>query len=283
MGGKAALAYSGGLDSTLVAILLKEKYGFDEIIPVLVDVGQGAHELNWAKKRTEAIRDILGADPIFIDAKKEFVTEYIHKCIKANGLWYRYPMGTSMTRVLIAQKISEIAKKYGADAVAHGCTGKGNDQYRMETTFAIFAPEAKVIAPVRELNLSRVEEEKMLEKYNVPVEEHGRDLGDDINMWSRSIGSGEVESLSEQHLKEYIWAVSPEEAPEEGTNIEIDFEKGIPVCVRHDGDEITDPVDIIMQLNEIGGEQGVGRIDIMEAQMMALKSRELMKHPPQQF
>ncbi|MEM2756800.1 MAG: argininosuccinate synthase, partial [Candidatus Bathyarchaeia archaeon] len=144
-------AYSGGLDSTLVTILLKEIYGFKEVIPVLVDVGQGEEEIQVAFERAEK----LNLSPIFFDAKEEFVKEYIFRCIKANGNYQGYPIGTSMTRVLISSKCVEVAKKYGAKYMAHGCTGKGNDQFRMEITAKYLDPGITVIAPVRELNLTR--------------------------------------------------------------------------------------------------------------------------------
>lgn len=158
-----ALAYSGGLDSTLIAVLLKEKYGFDKVIPVLVDVGQGEEEIGIARDRAK----ILGLDVNFIDAKNEFVRDYIHRCIKSNGSYEGYPVGTSMTRVLIASLVVRTALERKADAVAHGCTGKGNDQFRMESTFRYYAPQLQIIAPVRELNLSRGEEEDLLRKHGI--------------------------------------------------------------------------------------------------------------------
>lgn len=267
---KIVSTYSGGLDSTLITILLKEKYDYDEIIPVLVDVGQGDEEIRVAYERAEK----LGLKVRFIDAKHEFTTEYIFRCIKANGSYGGYPVGTSMTRVLIASKAAEIAKKEGAEGVAHGCTGKGNDQFRMEVAVKYVSPELKVIAPVRELNLSRFEEEELLRKYGIEPKRKGK-LGGDVNMWSHSIGSGQVENLYTQYPEDYIWTVHPENAPDTPQKVRITYEKGVPVEVEGE----MDPVEIILYLNEVGGKHGVGRIDIIEDGMLALKSRELYEAP----
>ncbi|MBO3800351.1 MAG: argininosuccinate synthase [Candidatus Brockarchaeota archaeon] len=271
MPGKIVSTYSGGLDSTLITILLKEKYGYDEVIPVLVDVGQGEEEIRIAYERAEK----LGLKIRFIDAKHEFATEYIFKCIKANGSYEGYPVGTSMTRVLIASKAAEIAKKEGAEGVAHGCTGKGNDQFRMEVAVKYVAPDLKVIAPVRELNLSRLEEEELLRKYGIEPKKPKGKLGGDVNMWSHSIGSGQVEDLYSQYPDDYIWTVPPEKAPDEPKVVSIYYENGIPMDV----DGIEDPVEIILYLNKVGGQHGVGRIDILEDGILGLKSRELYEAP----
>jgi argininosuccinate synthase len=269
--GKVALAYSGGLDSTVMVILLKEKYGFEEVIPVLVDVGQGQEDIEIAKERARA----LGVEPVFFDAKKEFATDYIFRCIKANGSYQGYPVGTSMTRVLIATKVAEIALKEKADAVAHGCTGKGNDQYRMEAVFRYCVPELRIVAPVRELDLTRSVEEEILRKYGIdPTKKVGK-IGGDINMWSHSIGSGQMEDLSSQFESDYLWAVPAEEAPDKPTILSISYQNGIPASV----DGIIDPVEIILHLNKVAGENGVGRIDILEDGIMNLKSREIYEAP----
>jgi argininosuccinate synthase len=271
MPGKVVSTYSGGLDSTLITILLKEKYGYDEVIPVLVDVGQGEEEIRIAYERAEK----LGLKVRFIDAKHEFVTEYVFRCIKANGSYEGYPIGTSMTRVLIASKAAEIARREGAEAVAHGCTGKGNDQFRMEVAVKYVAPELKVIAPVRELNLTRFEEEELLRKYGIEPKKPKGKLGGDVNMWSHSIGSGQVEDLYSQYPEDYIWTVPPERAPDTPQTLSITYEKGAPVDV----DGIKDPVEIILYLNKVGGQHGVGRIDILEDGILGLKSRELYEAP----
>lgn len=267
----AVSAFSGGLDSTLILILLKEKYGYHEVVPVLVDVGQGEEEIEVAKERIE----ILGLDLVSFDAKPEFVQDYIFRCIKANGSYQGYPIGTSMSRVLIATKVVEVAKKVGAEAVAHGCTGKGNDQFRMETTFRFFAPGLRVIAPIRELDLARPAEIKMLRKYGVEPKKRRGELGGDVNMWSHSIGSGQVEDLYSQYHKDYLWVRPVEECPDEPKHLTVTFEEGVPIDVNG----VKDPVEIINYLNRVGGEHGVGMIDILEDGMIGLKSRELYEAP----
>ncbi|RLI33231.1 argininosuccinate synthase [Candidatus Bathyarchaeota archaeon] len=270
--GKVALAYSGGLDSTLLIILLREKYGFKEVIPVLLDVGQGEEEIRLAMERAEK----LGVEVRFIDAKREFAEEYIHRCIKANGSYEGYPVGTSMTRILIALKTAEVAREVGASAVAHGCTGKGNDQYRMEAAFRYVAPELEIVAPVRELNLTRTQEEEMLKSKGIEPKRARGKIGGDVNMWSHSIGSGQfVDLYTPCPQEEYYWVKPLEEAPSEPREVTITYRNGIPVDV----DGITDPVEQIFYLNRVGGEYGIGKIDILEDGIMGFKSRELYEAP----
>jgi len=250
---------------------LKEKYGFTDIIPVLVDVGQGESDIETAKERAE----IVGIEPVFVDAKKEFATEYLSRCIKANGSYQGYPVGTSMSRILIASKVADVALKERAEAVAHGCTGKGNDQYRVEAAFRYYIPQIRIIAPVRELDLTRSSEEEMLRKKGINPEKKVGKIGGDINMWSHSIGSGQMEDLSTQIESDYLWTVPIEKAPEEATTISISYENGVPISL----DSESDPVKMILTLNEIGGRNGVGRIDILEDGIMGLKSREIYEAP----
>jgi argininosuccinate synthase len=180
-----------------------------------------------------------------------------------------------MTRILIASKAAEIAKKTGAEGVAHGCTGKGNDQFRMEVAVKYVSPDLKVIAPVRELNLSRFEEEELLRKHGIEPKKPKGKLGGDVNMWSHSIGSGQVEDLHTQYPEDYMWTVPVEKAPDTPKVLNIVYEKGCPVEV----DGVKDPVEIIFYLNKVGGQHGVGRIDMIEDGILGLKSRELYEAP----
>ncbi len=180
-----------------------------------------------------------------------------------------------MSRVLIATKVVEIAKKFEADAVAHGCTGKGNDQFRMENAFGYLAPDKKIIAPIRELDLSRPKEEEILMKQGIDPKRKKGVLGGDINMWSHSIGSGQVEDLNSQYEEDYIWAVPTDKAPDKPTDFKLTFGEGVPIELNG----IKNPVEIILHLNEIGGANGVGRIDILEDGILSLKSRELYEAP----
>lgn len=270
--GRVVLAYSGGLDSTLLIILLREHYGFREVIPVLVDVGQGEEEIRLAMERAEK----LGVDVRFFDAKREFVENYIHRCIKANGSYEGYPVGTSMTRILIALKVAEVAREVEASAIAHGCTGKGNDQFRMEAAFKYVAPELEIIAPVRELNLSRTQEEEMLRSRGIePVRARGK-IGGDVNMWSHSIGSGQFEDLyTPCPEEEYYWVKPLREVPDEPREVTITYRRGVPVKIDH----VTDPVEMIFYLNKVGGAYGIGKIDILEDGIIGFKSRELYEAP----
>jgi len=268
---KVVLAYSGGLDSAVMLTLLKEKYGFAEVVPVLVDVGQGDDDIETAKERA----GIVGIEPVFFDAKNEFATDYIFRCIKANGSYQGYPVGTSMSRILIASKVAEVAVREGAEAVAHGCTGKGNDQYRMEVAFRYYTPDIRIVAPVRELDLTRSVEEEMLRKQGIdPAKKVGK-IGGDINMWSHSIGSGQMEDLSTQVESDYLWTVPMEKTPDIPTSISISYRNGVPISVNGEND----PVKMIVDLNETAGKNGIGKIDILEDGIMGFKSREIYEAP----
>jgi argininosuccinate synthase len=270
--GKVVLAYSGGLDSTLLVFLLKEHYGFKEVIPVLLDVGQGDEEIKLALERAEK----LGLETHFIDAKKEFAEEYVYRCIKANGSYEGYPVGTSMSRILIALKTAEVARNLGVKVVAHGCTGKGNDQFRMEAAFKYAAPELEVVAPVRELNLSRDQEEEMLKSRGIEPKRARGKIGGDVNMWSHSIGSGQFVDLhTPSPEEEYYWVKPLREISEEPREVSIEFRGGVPVNV----DGITDPIEIISYLNMVGGRHGIGKIDILEDGVIGFKSREIYEAP----
>ncbi|EMA34743.1 argininosuccinate synthase [Halobiforma lacisalsi AJ5] len=263
-----ALAFSGGLDTTVCVPLLEEEYGYDEVIGVTVDVGQPESEFEEAEETAEA----LGLDHYVVDAKAEFADLCLDG-VRANATYQGYPLGTALARPVIAEAILEVANEQDCDGVAHGCTGKGNDQLRFEAVWR--DSDLEVIAPVRELGLTRDWEKQYAAEKDLPVE--GGNEGDwsiDTNLWSRSVEGDELEDPSYVPSPEiYDWTDEPTGESEE---IEIAFENGYPVAV--DGQEY-DPVELIEYLNELAGSHGVGRTDVMEDRMLGLKVRENYEHP----
>lgn len=268
---KVVLAYSGGLDTSVCIPLLKEHYGCNYAITVTVDVGQPAKEIEKAEKKAEKISQ----KHYTIDAKDEFVKDYIFPLIKANGSYEGYVLGTSMARPLIAKKVVEVAKKEKAQALAHGCTGKGNDQLRFETIFR--STSLDVIAPMRDMNLTREWEMEYAKKHGIPVvATKSKPWSVDENIWSRSIEGGRLEEPDFVPPEEiFEWTVSPEKGPV-AQIIDIGFENGVPVSL--DGDK-SDGVSLIRKLNVIGGSHGVGRTDMIEDRVLGIKARENYEHP----
>lgn len=268
---KVVLSYSGGLDTTVCIPMLKEKYGFDEVVTVTVDIGQPESDIRQAEERGRRYSD----KHYTLDARKDFVEE-LFKLIKANGEYEGYVLGTALARPLIAEKVVEVAKKENADAIAHGCTGKGNDQLRFENVFRQYG--FRVIAPIRELNLTREWEIEYARQHGIEVAAtKEKPYSIDENLWSRSIEGGKLENPSFIPPEEiYEWTESPEKAPESPELIKIDFEKGIPVALN---DEKMDGFELIKILNEIGGRHGVGRTDMIEDRVLGFKARENYEHP----
>jgi len=268
---KAAVAYSGGLDSALCVELLRRRYGAREIVAVTVDVGQGEEEIRMSTDKAKA----LGIEPLFIDARDEFTEDWMAKAIRANSDYNGYPVATSMTRQLIAQKVAKIALETGCDAIVEGSSGKGNDQYRMHNVFKLFAPALEVLVPVRDFDLTRIEEEEISRAWGIPITETIRG-GDDKTMWCRSIASGAIDLNMEIPREVWMWYCPPEEAPDKAEKISITFENGIPVAL--DGKRM--PLkEIVPALNTLGGKNGIGKIDVFEDGIMDLKSRELYEAP----
>ena len=271
---KAVLSYSGGLDTSVCIPMMREYYGYDDLVTVTVDVGQPQEDIKEAEEKAKA----LGTEHYTIDAKDEFVKDYIFPAIKANGNYQGYQLSTAIARPLIALKAVEVAKKVGASAFCHGCTGKGNDQFRFEFVCLTFAPELTIIAPMRERNLTRVEEIEYAKERGVPVGQSIDKIWSiDENLWGRSIEGGRLEQPDFTPPEEiYQWTKGPEEAPNKPLVIEIGFENGEPVSI--DGKKM-DGVSLIQALNEIAGEHGIGRVDIMEDRMLGLKVRENYEAP----
>jgi argininosuccinate synthase len=271
MSKKVVLAYSGGLDTSVCIPLLKEEYGYDEVITVAVNVGQPEEDVKQAEEKAQKISN----KHFTIDARDEFVQDYIFPLIKANGDYEGYVMGTSIARPLIARKVVEIALKENAAALAHGCTGKGNDQLRFEAIFRL--TDLDVVAPMRDMNLTREWEIEYAKKHGVPVTvTTAKPWSVDENIWSRSIEGGKLEDPAFIPPEEiYQWTVSPANAPDAQTLV-IGFEKGVPVSL--DGTKMGG-VELIVKLNRIAGSHGVGRTDMIEDRVLGLKARENYEHP----
>ena len=271
---KIVLSYSGGLDTSVCIPMVKEFYGYDRVITVTVDVGQPAEDIKEAEAKARA----LGTEHYTIDAKSEFASDYIFPAIKANGDYQGYPISTSIARPLIALKAAEVAKKVGADAFCHGCTGKGNDQFRFEFVWRMLAPDLPIVAPMRERNLTRTEEIEYAKQHGVPVGQSAEKIWSiDENLWGRSIEGGLLEQPDFIPPEEiYQWTKGPQDSPNTPTIIEIGFEKGVPVSL--DGKRM-DGVALIQALNKVAGGNGVGRIDIMEDRILGLKVRENYECP----
>lgn len=271
---KTVLAYSGGLDTSVAIKWLQEKYGVS-VIAMAADVGEGK-DLDFIQKKALKV----GAEKAYIiDAKEEFVKNYIFPALKANALYEGiYPVSAGLSRPLISKLLVEIAEKEGADSVAHGCTGKGNDQVRFDVSVTALNPELKIIAPVREWPMSREEEIEYAKQNDIPVPVGKENpFSIDQNLWGRSIECGVLEDpWAEPPEEAYEWTVSIKNAPEQPEYIEIDFEKGVPVKLNN---KEMNGVDLISKLNKIAGQHGVGRIDHVENRLIGIKSREIYECP----
>ena len=276
---KVVLAYSGGLDTSIIIPWLKENYGDPEIIAVSGDVGQGT-ELDGLEDK--AIK--TGASKLYIeDLQQEFIEEYIYPTLKAGAKYEGdYLLGTSFARPVIAKRIVEIALKEGADAICHGCTGKGNDQVRFELTIKAFAPHMKIIAPWREWDIkSRDEEIDYAEAHNIPLKiNRETNYSKDKNLWHLSHEGLDLENPANepQYNKAGFleMGVSPEQAPDQPTYVKISFGQGVPVAV--DGQKLG-PVEIIEKLNALGGKNGIGLADLVENRLVGMKSRGVYETP----
>ena len=266
---RVALAFSGGLDTTVCVPLLEEEYGYDEVVGVTVDVGQPRKEFDEAEETAAA----LDVEHYVVDAREEFA-DLCLRSVKANATYQGYPLGTALARPVIAQAILDVALEEGCDAVAHGCTGKGNDQLRFEAVWRDSPLE--VVAPVRELGLTREWEQEYAAERGLPVEggNEGR-YSIDTNLWSRSIEGSELEdpaTIPEDDI--YDWTQNP--SGKDAELVEVEFADGEPVAL--DGEPV-EPVELVETLNERAGAHGVGRTDMMEDRMLGLKVRENYEHP----
>ena len=274
---KVILAYSGGLDTSIIIPWLKENYNNCEVVAVSADVGQGT-ELDGLEEK--AIK--TGASKLYIlDLKDEFVEDYIYPCLKANAIYEDvYLLGTAFARPLIGQKLVEIAKQEGADAICHGCTGKGNDQVRFELAIKAFAPDMPIIAPWRTWELkSRDDEIDYAEAHNIPLKiSRETNYSKDKNLWHLSHEGLDLEDpMNEPQYDDILeMGVTPEQAPDTPTYITLTFEKGIPTALN--GEKLGGQA-MVTKLNEIGGANGIGIIDMVENRLVGMKSRGVYETP----
>jgi argininosuccinate synthase len=271
---KVILAYSGGLDTSVMVPWIREKYKLD-VVTFTVDLGQGEdiERIRQKASKTGAV------DAIAIDARNLFVDHFVWPALMAGALYEgKYPLATALGRPLIAKLMVDAAREQNARAVAHGCTGKGNDQVRFDVTFQTLAPDLKIIAPVREWKMTRDEEIKFAAKHGIPVEATKESpYSVDLNLWGRSCEAGVLEDpWDEPPADAFAWTVDPAKAPNEAEYIEIEFKAGLPVALNG---QKQDGVPLIERLNALGGKHGVGRIDHVENRLVGIKSRELYEAP----
>ena len=267
------LAFSGGLDTSVCVKWLQEKYDA-EVVTVTLDLGQ-REEMARIEKQA---RTIGAKNHYTIDSKEEFLRDYVWPGVKANALYEgTYPLSTALGRPLIGKKLVEVAEKEGADAVAHGCTGKGNDQVRMDVSVRAMNPSLEVIAPVREWNMSRDEEMIYAQKRGIPIKPSKSIYSVDQNIWGRSIESGPMENPNNEPPNDaFEWTVAPEDAPDEPGYLDITFQEGVPTRVNG---RSMDPLKLVSYVNQFAGSHGVGRMDHIEDRLVGIKSREVYECP----
>ncbi len=277
------LIYSGGLDTSVCIPLMREEYGFDRIVTVTVDVGQPAADIEQAEERART----LGTEHTTVDARAEFVEQYCWPSVKANGDYQGYPISTSIARPLIALKAVDAARAVGADAYAHGCTGKGNDQFRLEYVMRTLTPEIPIIAPMRQGKLlpgggrepwTRTEEIDYAAAHGVSIGQSKDKIWSiDENLWGRSIEGGHLEEPNYCPPEEiFQWTRGLADTPDTPEIVVIGFENGVPVSIN--GESLS-PLEIVLRMNVISGRNGVGRVDVMEDRMLGLKVRENYECP----
>ena len=272
---KVVLAYSGGLDTSVAIRWLQETKALD-VVTLTLDLGQEGADLEAAASKA---RQIGAAAARTLDVKDEFVQDYIRPAIWANALYGgKYPLATALGRPLIGKKLAEIALEEGAHAIAHGCTGKGNDQVRIEVSANAFHPQLHTIAPMREWVYTRDDAVQYAEAHGIPVPvKVGKAFSIDENLWGRSIESGPIEDAAREPPEEaFAWTVSPEDAPSAGETVEIRFEAGVPVALNGVAKSL---LQIVLELNDLAGDHGVGRIDQIEDRLVGIKSREIYEAP----
>lgn len=271
---KVVLAYSGGLDTSVAIKWIQEKYGM-EVITFTADLGNDP-DLDAIRERALAIGAVKA---VVGDVREEFVQDFVFPALKAGAVYEgEYPLATALARPLIARHLAEVARREGAAAVAHGCTGKGNDQVRFDVSVGSLAPDLKIIAPVRDSALSREEAMEYAAKHRLPVKvTKSSPYSIDQNIWGRSIECGVLEDpWAEPPEDAYAWTRSPQASPDQPEYIEVAFQEGIPVALNG---EAMGPVEMITRLTALAGQHGIGRVDHVENRLVGIKSREIYEAP----
>ena len=274
MAEKVVLAYSGGLDTSVLVKWLQEKYGFD-VIAVNIDVG---NEKDFTKVRQKAL-DIGAIESVVIDAKELFIKYFVFPALQADAIYEgQYPLATALTRPLMAKLLVDKARESGATTIVHGCTGKGNDQVRFEVSINALAPDIKIIAPAREWKMTREQAIAYAKEHNIPIPVTvSSPYSIDECLWGKAIECGSLEDPWQEPPDDaFTMTVSPDKAPDKPQYIEIRFEKGVPISI--DGEEM-DGVTLVTRMNEIAGKHGIGRIDHIEDRVVGIKSREIYEAP----
>ena len=274
MAERVVLAYSGGLDTSVGIGWLKDATG-KEVVAMAVDVGQGGEDMDVIRQRA---LDCGAVESVVIDAQAEFASDYIMPTLKANALYQkRYPLVSAISRPLIAKYLAKTAHELGADTVAHGCTGKGNDQVRFEASVAALAPELVSIAPNRDLALTRDKAIEYAAKHNLPIEQSKKSpYSVDQNVWGRAVETGLLEDPWNAPIADIYTYTKDPDVQRDPTEVIIKFDEGIPVEI--DGVRYT-PIAMVKKMNELAGHQGIGRIDIVEDRLVGIKSREIYEAP----
>jgi argininosuccinate synthase len=271
---KVVLAYSGGLDTSVAIKWIKENYGYD-VVALTIDLGS---ERDLPAIRERALQ-VGAVDAKVVDGRDLFLKYFAFPALQAGAMYEReYPLATAIGRPLIAKLLVDVAHEVGAKAVAHGCTGKGNDQVRLDVSVTALDPSLQIIAPVREWKLSRPAEIEYARQNNIPIPASvNSPYSTDVNLWGRSIEAGILEDpWLEPPAEVWLWTKNPEDAPNKPEYIEIDFENGIPTGLN--GEEL-DGVTLVQKLNDLAGEHGIGRIDHVENRLVGIKSREIYESP----
>ncbi len=274
MAERVVLAYSGGLDTSVGIGWLKDATG-KEVVALAVDVGQGGEDMNDIRQRA---LDCGAVESVVVDARDEFANDYLMPALKANALYQkRYPLVSALSRPVIARHLARVAKELGADSVAHGCTGKGNDQVRFEAAVAALAPELSSIAPVRDLALTRDKAIVYAEQHNLPIQQSKKNpYSIDKNVWGRAVETGFLEDPWNAPIEDLYEYTQDPNVQRDADEVTITFHSGIPVAI--DGRSLS-PLEIVQELNSVAGKHGVGRIDVVEDRLVGIKSREVYEAP----